>query len=214
MGARRRARELRGASGRSHLKAGSKEVVTDSSRGAKAKTDAARVVRVVNRMTDIDGKAYGIVDTWRYFNTFNDKANMAPPKARRDWFKMESIWAGNGGDAATAFSAGAAARSQGDSIGVAVQWTPPSAKTMAGGDAYTKVVKAMGDRKWRTAIQSPDWIGNAVAEGCGLLLHSTADKLSVKEIIKKWISEGLFKVVEQMDEARRMREYIEIAQVY
>ena len=88
-----------------------------------------RMVRVVNRMTDTDGKAYGIMDTWRYFNTFNDKANMAPPKARRDWFRMESIWAGNGANAAQAFSVGAAARTLGDSIGVAVQWTPPSAKT-------------------------------------------------------------------------------------
>ena len=195
-------------------KAGSKEVVTDSSRGAKAKTDAARVVRVVNRMTDTDGKTYGITETWRYFNTFNDKANMAPPKARRDWFKMESMWAGNGANAARAFSVGAAANTLGDSMGVAVQWTPPNAKAMATGDTYTKVVEAMGTKRWRVSPHSPDWIGNAVAQGCGLLPHSTVDRLSVKQLIKTWISEGLFKIVRQLDEKRNMREYIEIAQVY
>ena len=196
-------------------KAGSKEVVTDSSRGAKAKTDAARVVRVLNRMTDNDGRLYGITDVWRYFNTFNDKANMAPPKTRRDWFCMKSVWAGNGGGAATAFSVGAAAAPmQGDSIGVAVQWTPPDAQAMAGGDAFMKVVKVMGDKRWRTSVRSPDWIGIAVAQGCGLVLQSTAGKLSVKEIIKKWISEGLFKIVQQLDEHRNPKDYIELAQVY
>ena len=55
------------------------EVTTDSSRGAKAKTDAARVVRVVNRMSEAEGDAYGIRDHWRYFSTFHDKSNMAPP---------------------------------------------------------------------------------------------------------------------------------------
>ena len=70
------------------------EVTTESSRGAKAKTDAARVVRVVNRMSASDGRMFGIVDTWRYFNTFNDKANMAPPKARRDWFRWRACGPG------------------------------------------------------------------------------------------------------------------------
>jgi len=195
-------------------KAGSEVVVTDSSRGAKAKTDAARIVRVVNRMTAADSKAYGIAEPWRYFNTFNDKANMAPPKSKRDWFRMESLWAGNGGKAAAAFSMGAAAVPlQGDSVGVAVQWFPPNSQALANGDSYVATVKVMGDKRWRADPRSADWIGFAVAQGCGLLLQSTVDKHSTKDIIKKWISEGLFKVVEQPDENRRLRDYIVIAGV-
>ncbi len=195
-------------------KAGSKEVVTDSSRGAKAKTDAARIVRVVNRMTETDGKTYGIMDVWRYFNTFNDKANMAPPKNRRDWFRMEGIWAGNGANAAQAFSVGAAATTLGDSIGVVVQWTPPSAKIMAAGDAYTKVIAVMGTKRWRTAPRSPDWVGNAIAQALCIDAPSISGRASINAIIKTWISEGLFKVSEQLDEKRRMKEFIELAQVY
>lgn len=191
------------------------EVSTESSRGAKAKTDAARVVRVVNRMSASDGKAYGIVETWRYFNTFNDKANMAPPKAKRDWFRMESVWAGNGLTAVQAFSVGAAVASTlGDSVGVAVQWTPPNAKTMAAGDAYIKVVAAMGTRRWRTEPRSPDWVGNAIAQALQIDAPSISGRASIKTIIKTWISEGLFKVLAQPDENRKMKEYIEIAQVY
>ena len=190
------------------------EVSTESSRGAKAKTDAARVVRVVNRMSAADGKVFGILDTWRYFNTFNDKANMAPPKARRDWFRMESVWAGNGGGAAQAFSVGAAASPPlGDSVGVAVKWAPPSAKAMAGGDSFVKVAAAMKGKQWRADPRSPDWVGNAVATGCGLLRQSTSDLVTIKALIKTWISEGLFKITTLTGADRKAREYIEIVQV-
>jgi hypothetical protein len=197
-------------------KAGSAEVVTDSSRGAKAKTDAARVVRVVNRMTGADGKAFGITDTWRYFNTFNDKANMAPPKARRDWFRMESVSAGNGGSAQQAFSAGAAAmpKKMGDSVGVAVQWTPPSAQIMAAGNSFTDVVKVMGTKKWKAAPQSPDWVGNAIAQGLRMDASVTSEREVIKTILKTWISEGLLKIVAQQDENRKTRDFIEVAQVF
>jgi len=196
-------------------KAGSREVNTDSSRGAKAKTDAARVVRVVNRMSSTDGQAFGVTEHWRYFNTFNDKANMAPPKAKRDWFRMESVWAGNGASAGEVFSVGAAAAPMhGDSVGVAVQWTPTSAQTMATGDSYTATVKAMGTKRWRTSVQSPDWIGNAVAQGCGLSLDVPPERKAVKDLIARWISDGLFKVVEQEDEKRRTKDYIEIVGVF
>jgi hypothetical protein len=196
-------------------KAGSEVVVTDSSRGAKAKTDAARVVRVVNRMTAADSKAYGIAEPWRYFNTFNDKANMAPPKSKRDWFRMESLWAGNGGGAASAFSMGAAAVPlRGDSIGVAVQWLPPNAQALANGDGYVAVVKVMGNKRWRAEPRSPDWIGYAVAQGLRLDASSISGRLSVKEVLKTWLSEGLFKMSAQLDEQRKMRDYIVIAEVY
>jgi len=195
-------------------KAGSQEVVTDSSRGAKAKTDAARVVRVVNRMTATDSKVYGIAEPWRYFNTFNDKANMAPPKSKRDWFRMESLWANNGTGAAAAFSMGAAAAPvRGDSIGVAVQWFPPNAQALANGDGYVAVVNAMGNKRWRAEPRSPDWIGFAIAQGLRLDASSISGRQSVKDALKTWISEGLLKVSAQLDEQRKMRDYIVIAEV-
>jgi hypothetical protein len=85
---------------------------------------------------------------------------------------------------------------------------------MANGDVFKDVVKAMEGKRWRTATQSPDWIGNAVAQGCGLLRHSPSDLVTIKALVKTWISEGLFKVVAQLDENRKTKDYIEIAKVY
>ena len=72
------------------------EVTTESSRGAKAKTDAARVVRVVNRMSKDEGEKTGVQNHRLYFRTYNDKANLAPPADKSDWFELKSVDLGNG----------------------------------------------------------------------------------------------------------------------
>ena len=71
-------------------------MTTESSRGAKAKTDAARVVRVVNRMSKDEGEKAGVENHRLYFRTYNDKANLAPPADKSDWFELKSVDLGNG----------------------------------------------------------------------------------------------------------------------
>jgi hypothetical protein len=63
------------------------EVTVDSSRGGKAKTDACRGVRVVNRMTKEEGEKAGVENHRLYFRTFDDKPNLQPPADTSDWFK-------------------------------------------------------------------------------------------------------------------------------
>jgi hypothetical protein len=46
------------------------EVTVESSRGGKAKTDACRVVRAINRMTKEEGARAGIDNHRLYFKTF------------------------------------------------------------------------------------------------------------------------------------------------
>jgi hypothetical protein len=119
------------------------EVTTETSRGAKAKTDACRVVRAVSRMTREEGGKAGVENHRLYFRTYNDKANLAPPADRSDWFRLESVDLGNGpvvtvgvlGDGTRLDVAG------GDSIGVVTRWNWPDA--MAGvTDADFKKVAA------------------------------------------------------------------------
>jgi hypothetical protein len=188
------------------------EVTTESSRGGKAKTDAARVVRVVNRMSDADSVAYGVLDPWRYFNTFNDKANMAPPVDRRDWFYLESVGLGNGGGAAAAFAGGVGSGVvHGDSVGVAIRWVPPSATDLVTGDNFKKMVTEMGTEEWRKDPQTKDkWIGIPASRACGLLLHSPRDRKKIKDVLSAWFRAGLLREVEQLDDRRRLRKFIQV----
>jgi RecA-family ATPase len=77
------------------------EVTVESSRGAKSKTDACRVVRAVNRMSKEEGERAGVENHRLYFRTYNDKANLQPPADKSDWFKLASGmgWQGRSGGA-------------------------------------------------------------------------------------------------------------------
>ena len=97
------------------------EVTTESSRGAKAKTDAARVVRVVNRMSKDEGEKAGVENHRLYFRTYNDKANLAPPADKSDWFELKSVDLGNG----PRMEVGGVSFSPGDSVGVVKPWEWP-----------------------------------------------------------------------------------------
>ena len=66
---------------------GDAEVTTESSRGAKSKTDACRVVRVLNRMSKDEGERAGVENHRLYFRAYNDKANLAPPADASDWYR-------------------------------------------------------------------------------------------------------------------------------
>jgi hypothetical protein len=187
------------------------EVATESARGAKAKTDAARIVRVINRMTKDEGeKVFGIKEPWRYFHTFNDKANMAPPVEARNWFHLESVGLGNG-NAAAAFSVGAGAVA-GDSVGVVTRWVPPSAQDLVTGDSFKAMVEAMGVDEWLMAPQAGEkWIGNAAAKALNLCIIQPKDRRAVKEVLMQWFKAGLLKEVVQTDANRMSRKFIKIA---
>lgn len=200
-------------------KAGSKEVVTDSSRGAKAKTDAARVVRVLNKMTDAQNKLWSVATPWRYFSTFNDKANMAPPIDRQDWFYLESVGLGNGSTAAAAFGGGVnAAIVPGDDVGVVTRWVPPSAKSIAAGTNFQKMVEEMGDQTtltWRKDYQAKEnWIGIPAARALGLNVKIEKDRKQVKDVLSEWFNANLLEEVPQLDKHRNEKIFIKIAQVF
>ncbi|WLA47289.1 AAA family ATPase [Bradyrhizobium elkanii] len=84
------------------------EVTVESARGAKALTDACRVVRAINRMSEKEAQDSGADNPRLHFRAFNDKANLAPPADKSDWFKIESVRLGNGPDGL------------GDSVGVVI----------------------------------------------------------------------------------------------
>jgi AAA domain len=173
------------------------EVTTDSSRGAKSLTDAARVARALNQMTEEDGAKAGVENHRLFFRGFNDKANLAPPVVVSDWFRLASVWLDNG-------PAG------GDSVGVVTHWDWPDPLTGITGTDFEKVALAIRAGSWRKDVRSNSWVGNAVAQALGLDLEDRADKAKVAGLIKVWLSAGSLTVVERIDEQRRPREFVEV----
>lgn len=178
------------------------EVTTDSARGAKAKTDGCRVVRAVNRMTEGEGLRAGVENFRLFFRTFNDKANLAPPADKSDWFKLESVDLGN-----------APSNLQfGDSIGVVTTWVWPDALEGVDGPLVDRVFERIKGGQWRDSAQATDWVGYAVAQVMELDLNNKAQKARVNSLIRTWKAAGSLVVVEHKDGKGNLRPYVEVAE--
>jgi hypothetical protein len=176
------------------------EVTVESSRGAKAKTDACRIVRAVNRMTKEEGERAGVENHRLYFRTFNDKANLQPPADKSDWFKLESVDLCNG-----------PLGSPGDSVGVVTQWKWPDPLDGITGADFDKVARVIRARKWRENVQASAWVGKAVAEALDMNVANRADKTKIIAMLNVWRAAGSLVVVEGQDEKREIRKFIEVA---
>lgn len=178
------------------------EVTTESARGAKAKTDGCRVVRAVNRMSEEEGLRAGVENFRLYFRTFNDKANLAPPADKSDWFKLESVDLGN-----------APSHLQfGDSVGVVTTWDWPDALEGVDGALVDRVFEKIKGGRWRDSSQASDWVGYAVAQVMELDLEKKAHKARVANLIRTWKACGSLVVVEGKDARGMTRPFVEVSE--
>lgn len=165
----------------------------DSARGASALIGKARSVLVYNRMTAEEAKELGVEDSERrfFFRVDNDKANLAPPEAG-DWYRMNNEDLANG-----------------DSVGVACSWSPPSLfEGMSARHLYA-VQKAVSDGQWRENIQTKNsWVGVPVACALGLDVEQEKDRKKIAKLVRAWIKEGALEVVEMEDDRRRPRKFV------
>jgi hypothetical protein len=176
------------------------EVTTDSSRGASSQTDACRVLRVINRMSEKEATAAGVTNRRLYFRTSNDKDNLNPPMEKADWFKIESVDLGNGdqwGD--------------GDSVGVVTKWELPGALAGVTAADFDKVATVIRGGKWRHSPQANDWVGKAVAEALDLDVDDKTHVAKIKRMLSAWYASKSLLVVEREDESRRSRKFVEVA---
>lgn len=176
-----------------HVRKQNGETATaDSARGASALIGKARSVLVYNRMTDKEAQDLGVDTAERkfFFRVDNDKANLAPPDAT-DWYRMNNVDLANG-----------------DSVGVACSWTPPSAFEGVSTSHLMRVQRGISEGKWRESSQANAWAGNVVANVIGLDLDDEKDKTRVKKLLKGWIKEGVLEVVKDHDEKRMEKDFI------
>jgi phage/plasmid primase-like uncharacterized protein len=168
------------------------EATADSARGASSLIGKARSVLVYNRMSDTEATSLGVdtADRKFFFRVDNDKANLAPPDAT-DWYRMNNVDLANG-----------------DSVGVACSWTPPSAFEGISTSHLLRVQCGISEGKWRENSQAKAWAGNVVANVVGLDLDDKKDKARVKKLLGAWIKEGVLEVVNDLDEHREEKTFI------
>lgn len=176
------------------------EVTTESGRGAKALSDACRVARAINQMTEEEAKKSGIENPRLHFRTFNDKANLAPPSAKSDWFKLTSVYLYNGPNGM-----------EGDDVGVVTKWELPNLLDGVTGEDFEKVAAVIRSGRWRKDAQAAQWAGKAVAQALKLNLDNKRDRTKVKTLLEFWLGTGALVEIKGDDAKRNERTFIEAA---
>jgi hypothetical protein len=170
------------------------EITAESARGAKALIDAARDGRAINRMSKEDAERAGVDNPRLYFRVYSDKANLAPPSEKSDWYKLESVNLGNGGDW----------------VGVVTTWKWPDPFADVSVADLAAVQRAIDGQQYRESIQAADWVGKAVAEVLELDPDSKGDREKIKSMVREWIKNDVLRVTSITDGKGKSRPIIEV----
>lgn len=191
-----------------HLKkVADREATVEDARGAVSLIGAARSVRVLNRMSEEQAGQAGISaqDRYSYFNIHQGKSNLTKMSSAQDWRKLESVPLGNGQGLS---------KPQ-DHAGVVTEWKWPSAEEAVGevsADQLQRVLIAVrnGDHKLHAAADN--WVGKVVAYELGLDTAVKADKARVTRLVKAWIDDGTFTIVNRRCPIKREnKDFVEVA---
>jgi hypothetical protein len=183
-------------------KTGGAEVTVEDGRGASAVLAKARAARVLNTMDKDEAARAGVKDPRLFFKVANGKLNNAPPPANvADWYEIRSFDLANGPGG---FS--------GDSVGVVNTWAWPNPLqdvTVADLRAAQAAIRA---GRWRENSQAKDWAGIAIAGVLRLDPRDMAAKAKIAGLLKVWIANGMFVVVEALDEKRMKKLFVEVGE--
>lgn len=179
-------------------KAGAAEATALSARGAVSLINACRSVLVLNRMNEQEATKYGIEEEKRrrFFRTYDDKNNRAPPSDASDWFQMLSISLGNADDG------------YGDSMGVVVPWAPPDAFDGVTVDHLRRVQAAVEAGEYKSHHTATDWVGHPIAEIFGLDAKDERHRRRIVRMVHKWIENGALAIDERKDKNRQWKKFV------
>ena len=169
----------------------------DDSRGAGAIINAARSVRLLNRMTAEEAELPKIAPEERrhYLRVSRDKTNLAPP-GKAAWVHLVSIELPNG-DGLRA----------GDQVQAVEQWDYPQPFDGVTADdmRWARQQAAIGNN--RADPRSPQWFGLALA--ARLELNPQTNRKKLNAIIGTWVANGVLAIENRRDEGyRHWRQYI------
>lgn len=174
------------------------EITADDSRGAGAAINAARSVRVLNRMTKAEAETHGVKDEDRrlHLRISRDKTNMAPPGKAR-WMMLASINIGN--ETATLPA---------DNVQAAMPWNYPQAFEGVTVETMHFMRAQVSKQSYRKDVRSPDWVGKPLLEHLGLNPEDKGARSRVRTILDVWFNNGVLAVEERHDGNRHKREYV------
>ena len=178
------------------------EVTVEDGRGAVALINAVRSARVLNKMTEEEGRKAGVTPHYSYFKLLNGKLNLAPQPEKADWMRLLSVHLHNDPKDG----------SLGDSVGVVTAWKWPDPQEGVDDADFAKVAAVIRMGDWREDSQSTGWVGKAVARGLGLDLDDLGHKTKVRGLIKLWLLQGRLRIVSGYDDRRRMKDFIQVVE--
>ena len=187
-------------------KTGGAEVTVEDGRGAVALLNAVRPARVLNTMTEDEAAKAGITDgRKRYFRITDGKNNNSLPTDKLEWYRSASVDLGNKEDPKDLLG-------RGDDMGVVTKWEWPNPLDGVTGADFDKAAAAIRGGKWRKDTQAKDWVGKAVAKALKLDLNNKADKAKVKGLVGIWLTAGSLVEVDGLDDQRKSKTFIEVAE--
>jgi hypothetical protein len=173
------------------------ELTADDSRGAGAIVNAARSVRVLNRMTAEEAKLPGITEENRrqYIRVARDKTNLAPP-GKAMWVHLVSVGLPNGDDVLP-----------GDQVQAVESWKYPNPFEDISVADMQWVRREVQVKSYRKDSRSPDWLGLALAKRLKLNPEGKTDRAKINAILSMWVRNGVLAVEKRKDDNRHERQY-------
>ncbi|MGE8130069.1 AAA family ATPase [Methylobacterium sp. NPDC080182] len=173
------------------------ETTIEDGRGASALISKARAARALNAMTADEADKADIENRRLYFRTYDGKSSLAPPSDESTWFRLASIDLRNG-----------TPQRPSDNVGAVETWKWPDAFEGVSVQDLVAIQHRINNGRFRESAQSPDWVGNVVAETLRLDTDRKADLAKVKVLLKTWIKNKVLNVEDQLDAKGNMRPFI------
>jgi hypothetical protein len=177
-----------------HLrKTGDQDASVSDARGAVSLVAAARIVQILNPLSDDQADKWGLDSRHGIFKCEDGKSNLAPRSDAVHWYQMRGVELPNG-----------------DHVGVTMRYQPPSIWDGIKPADLARVQKAIAGKGLRESVQSADWVGHEVGVVLNIDVTEPAGRSQVAGLVKGWLESGALKVGITKDAQRRSRRCIDV----
>ena len=98
----------------------------------------------------------------------------------------------------------------GDNVGVVEAWTWPDAFSDVDVRDLGRVKNIVSEGEYREDVRAANWVGHAVAEALELDINEKGTRGKLKSVMRTWLANKEFKVVERIDpKSRKKRTFVE-----